>query len=81
MDNPASGGGAGTAGRVELTDGTKLRIKGQQLVRSGQRLRLSLLGGGGYGASAGRDETLIAKYLRAVKITPAQAKHDYGFKG
>ncbi|MEH6521896.1 hydantoinase B/oxoprolinase family protein [Sulfitobacter sp.] len=84
VENPArgrDGGGSGAAGRVELSDGTKLRSKGRQLIENGQRLRLSLPGGGGYGAPQARDTTLIKKDLRAGKITPAQAEEDYGYKG
>lgn len=84
VENPAlgrDGGGAGAVGKVELSDGTKLRSKGRQLIKSGQRLRLSLPGGGGYGAPTDRDAALIEKDLRAGKISAAQAKEDYGFKG
>ena len=84
VENPARGrdGGAdGAAGRVELADGTKLRSKGRQLVKNGQRLKLSLPGGGGYGAPAGRDRALVAEDLRAGLITPEQAKRDYGYEG
>lgn len=83
VDNPArgrDGGGEGAAGRVELADGTRLRSKGRQLVRNGQRLRLSLPGGGGYGAPEGRDPKLVAADLRAGLITPDQAKQDYGYE-
>ncbi|MEP3439849.1 MAG: hydantoinase B/oxoprolinase family protein [Sulfitobacter sp.] len=75
------GGGAGAAGRVELSDGTKLRSKGRQLIKNGQRLRLSLPGGGGYGQAAEREKTLVAKDLRAGLISDAQAREDYGFEG
>jgi len=74
------GGGTGAAGRVELSDGTKLRSKGRQLIKSGQRLKLSLPGGGGYGEPSQRDKALIENDLRAGKITPAQAKEDYGYE-
>ncbi|SEK10999.1 Acetophenone carboxylase delta subunit [Marinovum algicola] len=83
VDNPArgrDGGGEGAAGRVELADGTRLRSKGRQLVKNGQRLRLSLPGGGGYGAPEGRDPALVAADLRAGLITPEQAKQDYGYE-
>jgi len=75
------GGGAGAAGRVELSDGTKLRSKGRQLIKNGQRLRLSLPGGGGYGQAAEREKTLVAEDLRAGLISDAQARKDYGFEG
>lgn len=84
VENPARGrdGGAdGAAGRVELADGTKLRSKGRQLVENGSRLRLSLPGGGGYGAPGGRDRDAIVADIRAGLITSAQAKDDYGFEG
>ncbi|KEJ89024.1 hydantoinase B/oxoprolinase family protein [Sulfitobacter donghicola] len=84
VENPArgrDGGGAGTAGQVELSDGTKLRSKGRQLVKNGQRLRLSLPGGGGYGDAAGREKTLVAEDIRAGLISVEQAKKDYGFEG
>ena len=75
------GGGTGAQGRVELADGTKLRSKGRQLVKNGQRLKLSLPGGGGYGAAQERDREAVADDLRAGLITAAQAKQDYGFEG
>ena len=84
VENPArgrDGGGVGAAGYVELADGTKLRSKGRQLVKNGQRLRLSLPGGGGYGDAADRDAALVAEDVRAGLITVEQAKKDYGFKG
>ncbi|GAW36764.1 acetophenone carboxylase delta subunit [Roseovarius sp. A-2] len=82
VENPArgrDGGAAGAAGRVELADGTKLRSKGRQLVRNGQRLKLSLPGGGGYGAPGDRDRAQLENDIRAGLITPDQAKQDYGF--
>jgi N-methylhydantoinase B len=84
VENPArgrDGGGTGAAGHVELSDGTKLRSKGRQLVKNGQRLRLSLPGGGGYGDAAHRDDALVAEDVRAGLITVEQAKKYYGFKG
>ncbi|WP_298973158.1 hydantoinase B/oxoprolinase family protein [uncultured Roseobacter sp.] len=84
VENPARGrdGGAdGAAGRVELTDGTKLRSKGRQLVKNGQRLKLSLPGGGGYGAPGARDSAQVSADLADGFITRAQAKKDYGYEG
>lgn len=84
VENPArgrDGGAEGAPGGVELADGTKLRSKGRQLVRNGQRLRLSLPGGGGYGPAAERDPERVAEDLRAGFITPEQAKNDYGYEG
>ncbi|QBY00776.1 hydantoinase B/oxoprolinase family protein [Rhodophyticola sp. CCM32] len=84
VENPArgrDGGGMGQAGRVELADGTRLRSKGRQLVKTGQRLKLSLPGGGGYGDARQRAQDDVAADLRAGLVTPEQAKNDYGFEG
>lgn len=84
VENPArgrDGGTAGGAGAVELTDGTKLRSKGRQLVPNGKRLRLSLPGGGGYGEPESRNEADVARDLEAGFISAEQAKTDYGFEG
>ena len=82
VDHPArgrEGGGAGEAGRVALADGTKLRSKGRQLIKFGQRLRLSLPGGGGYGDPANRAPALVAADLAAGLISSQDAKADYGY--
>ncbi|MEM6594470.1 MAG: hydantoinase B/oxoprolinase family protein, partial [Pseudomonadota bacterium] len=74
------GGGPGAAGGVALADGTALAAKGRQLIRNGQRLRLSLPGGGGYGRPKDRDPRAVEADLQAELITPAQAKTDYGYE-
>lgn len=81
VENPArgrDGGEDGAKGCVELSDGTKLRSKGRQLIKNGQRLKLSLPGGGGYGAPDTRDKSLVEADLDSELITPEQAKTDYG---
>ncbi len=81
IEHPArgrEGGGPGGAGKVELSDGTPLRSKGRQFVRDGQRLRLSLPGGGGYGDPRTRDRAAVAADLEAGLITARQARDDYG---
>ncbi|MEM1074043.1 MAG: hydantoinase B/oxoprolinase family protein [Pseudomonadota bacterium] len=81
VKNPArgrDGGLPGSAGRVELSDGSQLNSKGRQLVKNGQRLRLSLPGGGGYGAPGDRDPAHVAADLDAGLISQDQAKSDYG---
>ena len=75
------GGGTGAAGAVELADGTRLRPKGRQKVEAGQRLRLSLPGGGGYGDPQERDRAAVAADLAAGLITPEQAQDIYGYRG
>ena len=84
VENPArgrDGGSSGAPGRVELADGTPLRSKGRQQVKNGKRLKLSLPGGGGYGAPANRDRASVEADLKAGLITPEQAKTDYGYEG
>ena len=44
-----AGGEEGTAGRVSLVSGKKLRVKGEQTIPRGDRLKLELPGGGGFG--------------------------------
>ena len=83
VHNPArgrDGGAPGAPGRVELADGTELRSKGRQLIKNGQRLRLSLPGGGGYGAPSDRPKAAVAEDIAADLITPDQAKSDYGYE-
>ena len=80
--NPArgrDGGKPGAPGGVGLTDGTELRAKGRQLIKNGQRLRLSLPGGGGYGAPEDRSRAQIEADLAAGLLTLDQAKADYGY--
>ena len=84
VKNPArgrKGGKPGRAGCVELTDGTILRSKGRQFVKSGSRLRLSLPGGGGYGIANKRHINDIEADIRGGFITKQQAQDDYGYKG
>lgn len=83
VQNPArgrNGGQPGAPGRVELADGTPLKSKGRQFVKNGQRLRLSLPGGGGYGPPSERARDAIERDLEADLITPEQAKADYRYK-
>jgi N-methylhydantoinase B len=74
-----AGGLPGAPGRVELADGARLRSKGRQHVAAGQRLRLSLPGGGGYGAPGDRARGDVRADLTAGYITPGQARKVYGF--
>lgn len=83
IDNPArgrNGGQQGAPGRVELVSGQVLRGKGRQLVKNGERLRLSLPGGGGYGKAEDRDRTQVAADLRAGMISAGQARDIYDFE-
>ncbi|MEL6953033.1 MAG: hydantoinase B/oxoprolinase family protein [Pseudomonadota bacterium] len=84
IEHPArgrDGGAPGAPGRVELTDGTKLDGKGRQLIKNGQRLRLSLPGGGGFGAPSARDTAKIHSDIRAGLITAEEAREIFNFEG
>ena len=72
-----NGGLSGEKGYVELTDGTVMRGKGRQLVKNGQRLRLMLPGGGGYGKATARNRAQVRSDLAAGYITNKQAQQDY----
>ena len=74
-----AGGGDGAAGKIELADGTSLKPKGRQLIRNGQRLCLSLPGGGGYGLPEQRDPSAVQKDLESGFITENQARSDYKY--
>jgi N-methylhydantoinase B len=81
VENPArgrNGGGEGAPGGVALADGTRLRSKGRQWIEPGQRLRLSLPGGGGYGNAEARAKDKVRADLAAGYITKEQARADYG---
>jgi N-methylhydantoinase B len=81
VEHPArgrAGGHPGAPGRVELTDGTRLNAKGRQHVAAGQRLRLSLPGGGGYGRPEARGRLEVTRDLAAGYITAEQARNIHG---
>ena len=49
-------------------------------MKSGQRLRLSLPGGGGYGDPKARRPAAVGNDLEAEYITKDEALRDYGYK-
>ena len=73
------GGGEGAAGRGELKSGATLRTKGYQVIPDGERLVLSLPGGGGMGDPRTRDRAAVAADLLHGLITEQQAREDYGY--
>lgn len=83
VDHPArgrDGGLDGTAGKVELSDGTPLRSKGRQKVPAQKRLRLSLPGGGGMGDPRTRDRDAVRRDLAAGFIDTEDAGALYALK-
>ncbi|SCZ64540.1 N-methylhydantoinase B [Epibacterium ulvae] len=84
VENPArgrDGGRNGGAGGVHLSDGTKLRSKGRQLIKNGQRLILSLPGGGGFGDPKNRTRDAIENDIAAGFITQDEAREIYEYEG
>jgi N-methylhydantoinase B len=82
IEHPARGrrgGHDGAPGRVSLASGTPLRGKGQQTVPPGERLRLELPGGGGYGDPRERDRAQVEADVRNGLVTPEAAERVYGF--
>lgn len=72
------GGGEGAAGRVELVSGATLRTKGFQVIPDGERLLLSLPGGGGMGDPHTRDLALVARDVRDGLVSVENALALYG---
>jgi N-methylhydantoinase B len=71
------GGMDGAAGRVELKSGAALRAKGFQIIPDGDRLVLSLPGGGGMGNPAERNPALVARDVRDGLVSAGSAGRDY----
>ena len=80
IQHPARGRGGGldgAPGTVELDDGTKMRGKGQQTIPPGQRLKLVLPGGAGYGDPRRRSPEDVAADVRNDMVSPEAARRDY----
>ncbi len=81
VDNPPrgrAGGRDGAAGRVSLASGPRLRAKGQQTIPPGERLRLEMPGGGGFGDPFARDPGMVADDVANGLVSPESAQADYG---
>jgi N-methylhydantoinase B len=72
------GGSPGGAGAVSTTDGRDLHPKRQQRIEAGERIVLSLPGGGGYGAPFERDSALVARDVRDGLVSVDRASDIYG---
>ena len=73
-----NGGQDGAAGRVSLASGQALRGKGQQTIPPGERLRLELPGGGGFGDPRKRDPEKVRADVRDGLVSPEAAEQVYG---
>jgi N-methylhydantoinase B len=81
IDHPPrgrDGGQHGMAGRVALESGKKLRGMGQQTVPKGEKLIISMPGGGGLGNPRRRAVGAVANDVRQGFISPDAARRDYG---
>ena len=72
------GGGDGAKGRVSLGTGKVMRGKGQQSIPPGDRLRLDLAGGGGFGDPFTREPERVAEDVRNEMISADSARENYG---
>jgi N-methylhydantoinase B len=81
IDHPArgrDGGHDGAPGRVSLASGRALRGKGQQTIPPGERLRLELPGGGGFGDPRERDREKVRADVRNGLVSGDAARRVYG---
>jgi len=76
-----NGGGSGAKGSVRLASGRELGPKGLQLVPAGDRVVVSMPGGGGMGSPTQRDAEAIRRDIRLGYITEEAAQREYGFLG
>jgi N-methylhydantoinase B len=81
VERPAAGrvgGHNGATGRVSLTSGKVLPAKGQCIIPAGDRLRLELPGGAGYGDPLFRDPTAVLRDFEEELISAEEAQLQYG---
>jgi len=75
-----NGGGPGGKGSVRLASGGELGPKGLQVVPSGDRVIVSMPGGGGMGHPAERDPGAIRRDVQLGYVTREAARREYGFE-
>jgi N-methylhydantoinase B len=75
-----AGGHDGAPGKVSLASGQPLRGKGQQTIAPGQRLRLELPGGGGFGDPRERDPEKVRADVADGLVSVEQAQSVYGIE-
>ena len=78
--NPAMGlhgGGPGAPGEVRLSDGSRPHPKSHYVLQPGQRVVLSLPGGGGFGSSLERDPQRVLADVKQGYISLESAEKDY----
>jgi N-methylhydantoinase B len=72
------GGQAGAAGRLALVSGQELPPKAHSSVPAGERLRVSMPGGGGYGDPRKRPAEKVAEDVRLGLVSRDAARELYG---
>ena len=72
------GGHHGAPGQVSLASGKRLRSKGQQSIPAGDRLRLEMAGGGGFGDPRERDPERVAEDVANGLVSEEIARRTYG---
>ena len=73
-----SGGGSGATGSVRLASGKEMGAKGLQVVPAGDRIVVSMPGGGGMGSPMERDPAAIARDIRLGYVSREEAERLYG---
>ena len=73
------GGGQGESGAVFLRSGERLRGKGTQMIRAGERLIIHTPGGGGYGDPKARDRKQVRSDVANELVSAEAAWKLYGF--
>ena len=73
-----SGGGPGATGSVRLASGKEMGPKGLQVVPAGDRIVVSMPGGGGMGSPMERDPAAIARDIRLGYVSREEAEKLYG---
>jgi N-methylhydantoinase B len=72
------GGLAGAAGKVELVSGKTLPPKAHSSIPAGDRLRISMPGGGGYGDPRKRPAEKVAEDVVHGLVSIDKAREHYG---
>jgi N-methylhydantoinase B len=72
------GGQPGAAGNIEIVDGQALPPKAHSSIPAGQRLRVSMPGGGGYGDPHKRPAAKVAEDVMLGLVSISAARQLYG---
>ncbi|MDQ3658470.1 MAG: hydantoinase B/oxoprolinase family protein, partial [Actinomycetota bacterium] len=72
------GGSPGATGTVRTAGGGELHPKRQQRLAAGERVTLSLPGGGGYGDPLEREPRMVARDVEDGLVSVERAREVYG---